>query len=61
MPFAFDRFYRGRNAADAPGAGLGLFIVRYLVEQMGGTLEAQLDEREGASWLRFRMELPAAG
>lgn len=41
IPFAFDRFYRGANAKEAPGAGLGLFIVRYLVEQMGGVVRAE--------------------
>lgn len=53
-PFAFDRFYRGRNAADAPGAGLGLFIVRYLVEQMGGV--ARLED--AAPGLRAVLEFP---
>lgn len=37
LPFAFDRFYRGSNAADIPGSGLGLFIVKHLIERMGGT------------------------
>lgn len=54
MPFAFDRFYRGRNAADAPGAGLGLFIVRYLVEQMGGA--ARLEDADPG--LRAVLEFP---
>lgn len=41
LPFAFDRFYRGTNVQGEPGAGLGLFIVRYLVEQMGGVLRLE--------------------
>ncbi|NHM15735.1 sensor histidine kinase [Eggerthellaceae bacterium zg-887] len=41
LPFAFDRFFRGSNAGDAPGAGLGLYIVRHLVERMGGTVHAE--------------------
>lgn len=54
LPFAFDRFYRGTNAADRPGAGLGLFIVRYLVEQMGGTV--RLENAEPG--LRVEIEFP---
>lgn len=38
LPFATDRFYRGANAADEPGAGLGLFIADHLVQRMGGHL-----------------------
>lgn len=41
IPFAFDRFYRGTNSHDAPGAGLGLFIVRYLIEHMNGTVHLE--------------------
>ncbi len=41
LPFAFDRFYRGANAKGLPGAGLGLFVVRYVVERMGGRVMAQ--------------------
>lgn len=36
MPFIFEKFYRGKNAGDAPGSGLGLYIVKYIMEQMGG-------------------------
>ena len=36
IPFAFDRFYRGSNAGDVSGSGLGLYVVRYVVERMGG-------------------------
>ncbi len=41
LPFAFDRFYRGANAQDAPGAGLGLFVVKYVVERMNGRVMIQ--------------------
>jgi signal transduction histidine kinase/HAMP domain-containing protein len=40
LPRLFDRFYRARNATDAaiPGLGLGLMIVRAIVEAHGGTV-----------------------
>ena len=38
MPFATERFYRGANASDKPGSGLGLYISSYLAERMGGRL-----------------------
>ena len=36
MPFIFDKFYRGKNRGSEQGSGLGLYIVRYLAEKMGG-------------------------
>lgn len=39
MPFIFDKFYRGKNHDNEPGAGLGLFIVKYVMEQMDGRVE----------------------
>ncbi len=38
LPFATERFYRGANASDKPGSGLGLYISSYLAERMGGRL-----------------------
>lgn len=38
LPFVFDKFYRGSNTADKQGAGLGLYIVRYIIGQFGGTV-----------------------
>lgn len=38
MPFIFDKFYRGKNCGNEQGSGLGLYIVKYITEQMGGTV-----------------------
>ena len=38
MPFIFDKFYRGKNCGSEQGSGLGLYIVRYLAEKMGGSI-----------------------
>lgn len=38
MPFIFDKFYRGRNCGNEQGSGLGLYIVKYIAEQMGGKI-----------------------
>ena len=56
----FDRFYRGDDARDreSGGAGLGLAIVRELVEAMGGTVAAESVPGEGS---RFSFTLPVAG
>ena len=46
IPFIFDKFYRGKNHGDEPGAGLGLFIVKYIMEQMDGRVEL-INEDDG--------------
>lgn len=38
MPFIFDKFYRGKNCGKEQGSGLGLYIVKYVMEQMGGNV-----------------------
>lgn len=54
MSKIFTRFYRGRNAADN-GIGIGLSIVKELVDIMGGRIEAESKAGEGS---RFRVWLP---
>ncbi|MBQ5316512.1 MAG: HAMP domain-containing histidine kinase [Oscillospiraceae bacterium] len=38
MPFITDKFYRGKNSSSTEGTGLGLYIVKYIVTQSGGSL-----------------------
>lgn len=39
MPFITEKFYRGKNVGDENGSGLGLYLVKYIAEQSGGSLE----------------------
>lgn len=36
MPFIFNKFYRGKNCGAEQGSGLGLYIVKYIANQMHG-------------------------
>lgn len=38
LPFLFNKFYRGKNAAGLSGSGLGLYICKKLLEQMQGDI-----------------------
>lgn len=56
LPYVFDEFYRGDESRNKKeGNGLGLYIVKYLVEAMGGNVRG-----ENADGFVVRMELPAA-
>ncbi len=42
LPFIFEEFYRGDESRNKKeGNGLGLYIVKYLVEAMGGRVRAE--------------------
>ena len=57
LPHLFEAFRQGRAAADRSGLGLGLAIVRYLVELHGGAVQAH-SEGEGKGAV-FTVTLPS--
>jgi two-component system OmpR family sensor kinase len=59
LPRVFDRFYRasGSRSPDIPGVGLGLAIVRAIVEAHGGKIVVNSPPGEGAT---FTVRLPLA-
>jgi two-component system, chemotaxis family, sensor kinase Cph1 len=58
IPRLFDRYSQGKRKASAEGAGLGLYIVRGIVEAHGGRVWAEVPP-EGGATLKF--ELPLRG
>lgn len=52
MPFVFEKFYRGKNTENQPGAGLGLYIVAYIMKQMDGKVELK-NESDGLEVILF--------
>jgi signal transduction histidine kinase len=57
LPRIFERYYRGQSSARSDGLGLGLFIVRRLVEAHGGRVWAESTVGEGST---FSFTLPSA-
>ena len=54
LPKIFERFYRGANSISKDGLGLGLFIVREIIEKHGGNIRASLDENR----IKFSVDFP---
>jgi signal transduction histidine kinase len=55
VPFLFERFYRGEKSRSRQhgGAGIGLAIVKELVEAHGGSVHAELSD--GMAQIGFRL------
>ncbi len=51
----FERFHRASNAPERTGSGLGLSVVKLLVEGMGGTIGVRSRLGEGSC---FTVSLP---
>jgi signal transduction histidine kinase len=51
LPHIFDRFYQGATKRDVePGVGLGLYVVRGLIEQLGGTIKVESEVGAGSTF-----------
>ena len=57
MPFITEKFYRGKNSGNENGSGLGLYIVKYIAEQSGGSLEL-INHNSGEEGLEAVVNLP---
>ena len=60
MPFIFDKFYRGKNCGKEQGSGLGLYIVKYITEQMKGTVTLHSHEDGLEVVIRFPVLLESS-
>jgi len=56
----FEKFYRASNAVavETEGTGLGLYLVRLIVERLGGNVSCESREGVGS---KFQVSLPVAG
>ena len=57
LPYIFEPLYRSREVRDTPGTGLGLTIVRTILEQHGSAADVQSAPGRGTA---FRFRLPCA-
>jgi len=54
----FDRFYKGNQARRKGSSGLGLFVVKELVQKMGGRVWAEAEKEASLTRLRILLEFP---
>jgi signal transduction histidine kinase len=55
MDQLFERYYRGSNVSGIVGTGVGLYLVRMVVEVHGGEVSVESVEGKGS---RFSVRLP---
>ena len=53
LPHIYDMFYRGTERSN--GSGIGLYIVKEIIEKLDGSIEVNSEEEKGTS---FSVELP---
>ena len=58
LPFVFDRFYQGETSRTTDGHGLGLSIVKRIVELHGGAVTLDSTTGQGTS---ARIQIPQKG
>ena len=46
-PFIFKRFYRGKEVRDMEGSGIGLYLVKMIVEKEKGYVVAKSEKNKG--------------
>ncbi len=53
IPYLFERFYRAKNVtiAEIPGSGIGLYIVKSILEELGGTIHVKSVPDQGTTFI----------
>jgi PAS domain S-box-containing protein len=59
LPRLFERFFRASNALehDIPGSGMGLYIIKGIIEELGGGITVQSALNQGTTFI-LRLPLP---
>jgi len=65
VPHLFERFFRGKNVtiAEIPGSGIGLYIVKTIIEELGGNIKVESVLKQGTTitvTLKRVLDPPAA-
>ncbi len=57
----FERFYRAKNVtvAEIPGSGIGLYIVKSIVEELGGTIAVESELNQGTRFIVTLKKAPS--
>lgn len=52
IPHLFERFYRAKNVtvAEIPGSGIGLYIVKSIVDELGGMISVASEVNHGTTF-----------
>jgi len=52
IPHLFERFYRAKNVtvAEIPGSGIGLYIVKSIIDELGGTISVISEVNKGTTF-----------
>jgi len=53
LPHIFQRFYRAKNVtiAEIPGSGIGLYIVKSIIEGLGGEIDVESLQNKGTTFI----------
>jgi PAS domain S-box-containing protein len=54
-PHLFERFYRAKNVtvAEIPGSGVGLYIVKSIMDELGGRIEVKSELNQGTTFIVY--------